>query len=175
VKLKVNAYIKRASLYIQTEKCEKGLQDLYEAEKLDPENADVYYQRAQAYLVLGQILKAFKELEKVLKYAPDHAMAYVQKFFIQYPVPFFAEKQKLQSRDQQRFDRADLFFEKAIQMFPENAAELYVHRGVLHKQFKGDIEKAVNLINKAIEIDDKSAYAYKTLQIIEFELRGTNV
>ena len=49
--------------------------------------------------------------------------------------------------DQSKFEQADELYQEALQVDPNNA-NLYVHRGLIHLQWKGDIEKAVELITK---------------------------
>ena len=51
---------------------------------------------------------------------------------------------------------------------PSNA-NLLVHRGLVALQAKGDISKAVELITKALEIDEKCEFAYETLGTIEVQ------
>lgn len=70
--------------------------------------------------------------------------------------------------DQQQFEQADQFYEKATKMAPENAS-FYVHRGVMMLQWKGDIEKSVSLMQKALEVDDKCELAYETLGTVEVQ------
>ena len=49
--------------------------------------------------------------------------------------------------DQSKFDQADDLYEEAMKVDPQNA-NLYVHRGLIQLQWKGDIVKAVELITK---------------------------
>ena len=49
--------------------------------------------------------------------------------------------------DQSKFEQADELYQEALQVDPNNA-NLFVHRGLIHLQWKGDIEKAVELITK---------------------------
>ena len=51
--------------------------------------------------------------------------------------------------DQNNFDRADELYEEAIKIDPLNA-NLFVHRGLITLQWKGDIIKAVELITKYV-------------------------
>ena len=51
--------------------------------------------------------------------------------------------------DQNNFDRADELYEEAIKIDPLNA-NLFVHRGLITLQWKGDIVKAVELITKYV-------------------------
>ncbi len=53
-------------------------------------------------------------------------------------------------------------------MDPENA-NLYVHRGLISLQSRGDVNSAVELIRRALEIDDKCEFAYETLGTIEVQ------
>ena len=49
---------------------------------------------------------------------------------------------------------------------PQNA-NLLVHRGLVALQAKGDISKAVELITRGLDIDEKCEFAYETLGTIE--------
>lgn len=122
-------------------------------------------------------------------------MAYIQKCYAEYRLAFISQDQmRLMSvmnefknavekypdciecyslmaqvlSDQQQFDQADSFFEKAMKMAPDNAA-LYVHRGIMQLQWNGDIQKALEYMQKAIEIDEKCELAYETLGTIEVQ------
>lgn len=70
--------------------------------------------------------------------------------------------------DSQAFSKADEYFSKASKIDPKNAT-IYVHRGLLHLQWTGDIDKGVKFINKALEIDDKCEFGYETLGTIEVQ------
>jgi tetratricopeptide (TPR) repeat protein len=48
-------------------------------------------------------------------------------------------------------------------------AGLYVHRGLLLLQWKGDINEALKLLEKAVEVDDKCEFAYETLGTVEVQ------
>lgn len=49
------------------------------------------------------------------------------------------------------------------------SAGLFVHRGLLLLQWKGDINEALKLLEKAIEVDDKCEFAYETLGTVEVQ------
>ena len=55
-----------------------------------------------------------------------------------------------------------------MKLEPNNAG-LYVHRGLLLLQWKGDINEALKLLEKAIEVDDKCEFAYETLGTVEVQ------
>lgn len=48
-------------------------------------------------------------------------------------------------------------------------AGLYVHRGLLNLQWKGDMNSAMKMLEKAIEVDDKCEFAYETLGTVEVQ------
>lgn len=176
------------------------LADFDTAENLQPDNPDIYHQRAQIYLMLDQFPEALSQFEKVFKIAPNHAMAYIQKCYVEYRMSLMSQDQTRLMivmnefknaiekfpdcvecysmlaqvlADQQQFQQADLFYEKALKITPENAS-LYVHRGVMFLQWKGDIDKAMTYINQALEVDNKCLLAYETLGTIEVQRANLN-
>ena len=70
--------------------------------------------------------------------------------------------------DQQEFEKADAMYQKGMSVDPQNA-NLLVHRGLVALQWKGDISNAVNLIQEALELDEKCEFAYETLGTIEVQ------
>lgn len=70
--------------------------------------------------------------------------------------------------EMQKFEKADMYFAKAIEKDPGNAA-IYVHRGLLQLQWSGNIDKSVEYINEALELDEKCQLGYETLGSIEVQ------
>lgn len=70
--------------------------------------------------------------------------------------------------DSQSYDKADEYFAKAIDKDPSNAT-IRVHRGLLQLQWTGNVEKAVEYINKALELDQKCEFGYETLGTIQVQ------
>ncbi|XP_005180226.1 mitochondrial import receptor subunit TOM70 [Musca domestica] len=194
-KLRTYALIRRASLYIQQENKDAGIEDFAKAQKLQPECADIYHQRAQIFILLDQLSEALDDFEKAVKLAPSNAMAYVQKCYAEYRVALMSQDQmrlmmvmnefknavekypdcvecySLMAQvlsDQQQFPQAEQFYEKAMKLAPDNAS-LLVHRGIMSLQWKGDIALAIELMEKAIAIDDKCGLAYETLGTVEVQ------
>ncbi|XP_034826765.1 mitochondrial import receptor subunit TOM70 [Maniola hyperantus] len=194
-KIRVNALIKRASLFTQLENTERCLEDFGNAAKLDPNNSDIYHHRGQVYLLLERMDEATAEFAKAVELNPDFSIAYIQKCYADYRhaqlhknvgaltqvradferalerFPRCAEVYILYAQvlsDQQEWGRAEALFESALAVDPNNAT-LYVHKGLVQLQKSTDFDKAVKLINKAIEIDDKCDFAYETLGTIEVQ------
>ncbi|XP_004925533.2 mitochondrial import receptor subunit TOM70 [Bombyx mandarina] len=194
-KVKVNAFIKRASLFTQLENTERCLEDFAQAAQLDPNNSDIYHHRGQVYLLLERMDEATAEFAKAVELNPDFSIAYIQKCYADYRhaqinknvgalvqvradfesalerFPRCAEAYILYAQvlsDQQEWGRAEALFDAALAVDPNNAT-LYVHKGLVQLQKSTDFDKAVKLINKAIEMDDKCDFAYETLGTIEVQ------
>ena len=71
--------------------------------------------------------------------------------------------------DQQRFNEADDLYVRAQKIDPNNA-NLLVHRGLIRLQWQGDVTSALELIEKALKIDDKCGFAYEVKRINLFML-----
>lgn len=195
IKVKVNALIKRASLFTQLENTERCLEDFAYAAQLDSNNSDIYHHRGQVYLLLERMDEATSEFSKAVELNPDFSIAYIQKCYADYRhaqinknvgalsqvradferalerFPQCAEAYILYAQvlsDQQEWGRAEALFDSALSVDPNNAT-LYVHKGLVQLQKSTDFDKAVKLINKAIEMDDKCDFAYETLGTIEVQ------
>ncbi|XP_034128485.1 mitochondrial import receptor subunit TOM70 [Drosophila guanche] len=193
--IRAYAYLKRASLFMQVNKREEALADFEAAEKLKPDNADVYHQRAQILLLLDSIEPALEQFEKAIRLAPNHAIAYVQKCYTEYRLALISNYQlrlegvvrKLEQAieqfptcvecysmlaqvmaDQQNFQQAQQYYDKAMKLAPTNAS-LLVHQAVMTLQWRGDVDSAINTLNKAIELDPKCEQAYETLGTVEVQ------
>jgi len=199
-KIKVNALIKRASLYIQQCKDprrdpELSFEDFKKALEIDPENADIYHHRGQVHLLTDDINKAIVDFNKAVALNPGFPVAYAQKLFTDYrAAAMIGDSSKIKEvlssfeecvakfpkcvetyalyaqvlNDQQKFDQADQLYQKAFEIDPENA-NLLVHRGLLTLQSTGNINEAVKLMEKALELDEKCEFAYETLGTVEVQ------
>lgn len=70
--------------------------------------------------------------------------------------------------ERQEFQSVEELYEKAMEIDSSNAS-VYVHRGLLLLQWKGDIENAVQLMRQAIKLDEKCEFAYETLGTVEVQ------
>jgi len=199
-KVRVNALIKRASLYIQ--QCKDpatdpllSFADFTRAVELDPDNADIYHHRGQVHLLIDETNKAIVDFSKAVSLQPNFPVAHVQKLYTDYRAasaigdhttinsvlerfkeatekfPKCVETWALYAQvmnDQQEFTRADELYQAGMKVDPQNA-NLLVHRGIVKLQSVGDISQAVELITKALELDEKCEFAYETLGTIEVQ------
>ncbi|KRT80135.1 Anaphase-promoting complex subunit 3 protein, partial [Oryctes borbonicus] len=195
VTIKVNALIKRGSLYLQLDNSEQCLNDFNTAAELGPEISDVYHHRGQVYLLSDKTEAAREDFEKAVKLNPDFAIAVVQKSYANYRYALVAQDAGMLVEamasfknatkrfpncseafvlyaqvltERQDYEEAEALYVKAVEIEPKNASIL-VHRGVLQLQWKADIDKAIDLMKAAIEIDNKCEFAYETLGTVEVQ------
>ncbi|KAK3107387.1 hypothetical protein FSP39_013441, partial [Pinctada imbricata] len=197
-RIKVNALIKRGTIYIQQEKRTEGLDDFATAVRIDPDNADIYHHRGHHNIQLERTDDAIRDLDNAIAKCPTFAASYVQKSFAEHKrqavqlaemnlplpqtviqgykqnvemFPDYGDARALYAQalgDAQKFDEADKQFEKALELDPDNATAL-VHRALLQLQWKQNVEEAVKMINKAVDIDNKCEYAYEVLGTLEVQ------
>ncbi|TVK90619.1 TBC1 domain family member 23 [Bagarius yarrelli] len=195
VKLRANALIKRGSMYMQQQQPQLSTQDFNMAAEIDTRNADVYHHRGQLKILLDQVEEAVADFDECILLRPDSALAQAQKCFALYRqaytgnspsqvqtamdgfedvirrFPKCAEGYALYAQaltDQQQFGTADEMYDKCIELEPDNATT-YVHKGLLQLQWKQDLDMGLDLISKAIEIDNKCDFAYETMGTIEVQ------
>lgn len=197
--VKVNALIKRATLYMQLDMAHMAFKDFELAINTNPNYGDIYHHRGQVYLLLNRIDEAKSDYDKAVQYYPDFGVAYVQKCYTDYRYAIFNRDAELVEEamkdfekafikfpnrsdcymlyaqmmaETEQYDKADMYFSKAIEKDPKNAI-IYVQKGLLQIQWNGNIDKAVEYFRKAIEIDDKCEQAYESLG--SFEVQRGNI
>jgi import receptor subunit TOM70 len=132
-KLRVNALIKRASLFIQQCKDpqkdpEMSLADFKKAEMLDSENTDIYHHRGQVHLLIEQVDAAIQDFDKAVKLNPTFPIAYVQKLYTDY------RKASMEGNSEKVNNIINLF-EQAVQKFP-TCVESYALFAQVKRYFK---------------------------------------
>ncbi|KAK6964452.1 mitochondrial import receptor subunit TOM70 [Biomphalaria glabrata] len=189
--LQATAFIRAGSLRIQRETSEEALAYFDKAEKLDPENSDVYHHHGQQLLQLEKIDEAIAKFDKSIKLSPNFPTSYVQKYYAIHRKAIVSENLSCLSdaktgfektiekfpdcsdalilyaqalSDQGKFEEAEKYFKKAQDVQPRNANNV-VHRGLMMLQWDGKVDKTLELLNEALRIDPTCQYAY--------EIRGT--
>jgi len=153
VKVRVNALVKRASLYIQQCKDPKkdpdlSFADFARAAEVDPENADVYHHRGQVHLLIDDINKAIVDFNKAVAINPSFPVAYAQKLFTDYrAASMIGDTAKVKTVLSE--------FESAVTKFPKCVESYALCAQVLNDQ--QEFSKADQLYLKAIEIDPTNA------------------
>ncbi|KAF7270525.1 hypothetical protein GWI33_016486 [Rhynchophorus ferrugineus] len=195
VKIKVNALIKRASIYMQTERLEECLADFDNAASLGPNISDVFHHRGQVKLLMEKTEEARSDFQRAVELNPNFPIAVVQKCYTDYRHAMQSQNAGLLAKsledfrksierfpncpetyilfaqvqtERQEFQSAEELYQKAMDIDSNNAS-VYVHRGLLLLQWKGEIENAVQLMRQAIKIDEKCEFAYETLGTVEVQ------
>ncbi|KAG5893355.1 hypothetical protein JTB14_000120 [Gonioctena quinquepunctata] len=198
--IKVNSLIKRSSIYMQTDKIQECLADFEKAAEVGPNVSDVYHHRGQVKLLMERTDEARADFQEAVELNPDFAVAVVQKCYTDYRhamqtqdvgllmqsmrdfqsaierFPSCPETYILFAQvktEKQEFQEAEELYQKAMEIDSNNAS-IYVHRGLLLLQWKGEIENSVELMREGIKIDEKSEFAYETLGTVEVQ-RGNLV
>lgn len=180
---------------MQLEKPEECIKDFFKAAELGPDISDVFHHRGQVNLLMDKIDDATKDFNRAVDLNPNFPIAFVQKCYSDYrqalagrdvekvmqcmgnfakateQFPNCAECFILYAQvlaDQQQYDKANEYYDKALAIDGLNAT-VYVHKGLLHLQWSGDSEKAVKMMNTAIEKDPLCEFAYETLATVEVQ------
>ncbi|KYN27045.1 Mitochondrial import receptor subunit TOM70, partial [Trachymyrmex cornetzi] len=192
--IKICTLVRRANLYMQLEMSEVAFKDFELAITINPCYGDIYYQRGQTYLLMERLCEAKREFEKAVECNSNFGMAYLQtcymdfrfaddnidlvkvvvkklerasKKFLNPPENIFCCHLYVNVHRHYSFHKADACLVKAMQKYPEYAY-IYETRAVL--QFEhGNVNKAIEYFNKAIELDCKCEIAYKELGKLEVQ------
>lgn len=153
VKIKVNALIKRASLFIQQCKDpqkdpELSFADFAQAAEIDPENADIYHHRGQVHLLTDQMNKAMVDFNKAVTINPGFPVAYAQKLFTDY-------RAATMIGDSHKISQVITEFESALERFPKCVETYALWAQVLSDQ--QDFDRADELYKKAFIVDPNNA------------------
>ena len=169
--------------------------DFDKAADIDNENADVFFNRGQINLLMDKFDAAKDDLEKAANLRPDFALANVQNLYTNFlaaqmkndaskleeigesfkesvdKYPECVEAYALYAKVLQetgKLQEADDLYKKGLEKNPENA-NLLVYRALLYLQKTGDVDTAIESMNKAISIDDKCEFAFETIGQIEIQ------
>lgn len=110
--VRVNALIKRATMYMQVENPDKSFADFDKAISINPDCGDIYHHRAQVNLLLDNVEEARADSKMALKLNPNVGIAFAQKCYTDYR---FAAM----SRSKSDVDKAMADFERAFELFPD--------------------------------------------------------
>jgi len=152
-KVKVNALVKRASLFIQqcndpNKDAELSFADFTTATNIEPDNPDIYHHRGQVHLLTDEINKAIVDFNKAVTLNPDFPVAYAQKLFTDYRASvMIGDAAKAQSVLDE--------FEKAVERFPK-CVETYALRAQVYND-QQMFSKADELYKQAFDVDPTNA------------------
>ena len=134
-----NAYFNRANLYKDLERTQDALEDYNKVIELNPTDADAYKLRAIIYGKLDKNQDALEDFNNSIEFNPTDANAYKLRAFL---------NEVLGNKTEALVD-----YRKYIELNPQNAFVNYRLANILLKAEKYD--EALNMVNKAILLDDK--------------------
>ena len=120
--VRVNALVKRASLYIQQCKDPKtdpelSLKDFARAIEIDAGNADIYHHRGQVQLLLDDMDKSYADFVKAVELRPDFPIAFVQKLYTEYRKASTSGNTTEAARIVDQFEDALVKFPKCVESY----------------------------------------------------------
>jgi len=168
VKVKVNALIKRASLYIQqcrdpAKDPQLSFADFSLAESLDPENADIFHHRGQVHLLIDELNKAMVDFNKAVRLQPNFAVAAVQKLFADYRAASVIG-------DHTKVNQVLQEFKEAMDKFPKCVETYALYAQVMNDQ--QEFDKADELYKQGIKVDPKNANLLVHRGLVALQGRG---
>ena len=145
-------YFSRATDFYFKGKYELALISIEKAIELKPDYADAWGNKGITLGDLGRHDEALKAFEKVIELEPSHSKAWDNKSHALHTLG--------------RHDEALKSIEKAIELEPKSANAWYNY-ACIYYSIKGDKEKALSILRKAIEID--ASYKYELKKDKDFE------
>lgn len=160
-KIKVNALVKRGSLYIQ--RCQDpvndsvlSLADFAAALQLEPASADAFMNRGQVNLLLDNFQAAVDDLAKAAELRPDFALANVQKLY----TDFLGAQMK---HDVTGAEKIMENLQKAVEKYPDCVEAYALYAKTL--QECGKIDEADEMYSKGMDLnpDNSNLIVHKSL------------
>ncbi len=142
--------------YLQMFKAKKAIEQFNIAEKIDPENWQVYYNRSEAFLMMDQTENAIKDLNESIRLNPRFAESFDAR-----------GRAKLRIR---KFDDALADFSKAIEINPKFESAWFNRSNAF--LFLGKIDQALKDVNQSIELNSDFAAAYNNRGQINLNLKN---
>lgn len=168
VSLRVNALIKRASLYIQ--QCKDPMKDpdlsfadFKQGQELDENNADIYHHRGQVHLLIDQTPKALEDFNKAVELNPGFPIAYVQKLYTEYRIAST-------SGNNSEVPKLIKQFQEAMEKFPKCVETYALFAQVLSDQSQFD--RAEDVYQQAQKVDPKNANILVHRGLIALQAKG---
>ena len=181
----VNTMIKMGHIQIEMDPAagsDSALEWFNKAAELNVEDPDVFYHRGQIYFLLQDNENALKNYEQCLELDNNHALSKIQLAIVNYRMGNVDEATKIFETakrqhpknpdvfyyrgeiylDQQKVEEAIAQFDHAISINPRLPLS-YLNKGIVHFHIKGDLDGAIELVQKAIEVDPRCDLAFTHL------------
>ncbi|KAJ3055603.1 TOM (translocase of outer membrane) complex component [Rhizophlyctis rosea] len=178
----VNSIIKKASILMERAAIQEAIEAFDEAERVDPNDPDLYYHRGQVRFLMQDNDNAIADYKKSLELDDNFVYAYIQLGVGQYKLgqtakamaTFKKAAKKFKGSgevynyhgeillDTQNWNDALENFDKAIELMP-NSPLPYINKAILYLQWKQDPVTAEAECRKATEVDPQCDIAFAQL------------
>lgn len=195
LKPRARTYVLRALINADNSSITEALTDFEQAQKMDPENGDVYYHLGQLYYLTSDFAKAKENFAKAKEYNPENLYAYIQLACIEYKIGNFDVSDKAFLEAKQRFptspevlnyygeilaDHGDIDgairqyeiaarLQEALPTFSVGATPLINKASLISREGLVRLAEAEELLTKACELDPKSEIARITLAQVKLQ------
>ncbi|MEK7310327.1 MAG: tetratricopeptide repeat protein [Planctomycetota bacterium] len=155
----VEAYNRRAALYLHSAKPKPALADWAKAIKLKPDNEEAYSSRGDYYFLIKEFDNAIADFTKIVELKPKDASGYRRRADAHCYL--------------KEFESAIKDFNSAIELNYKTAT-VYVDRGWAYYE-TGNSDQAMSDFTQAMELDPKNAVAYNNRGMVYFEKKEINL
>lgn len=195
LKPRARTYVMRALINADKASFAEALADFDTAQKLDPENGDVYYHLGQLYYLTNDLAKAEENFLKAKKYNPNNLYAYIQLACIIYKKGQFEESEKAFTEARLKFptspevlnyygeilaDHNDIpnaikqyeiaaRLQEALPNYSVGAVPLINKASLISREGLQKLPEAEELLTKACELDPKSEIARISLAQVKLQ------
>jgi len=176
----VNTWIKLAGLAFDMEDRESALKHFAHALSIDGSNSDIFFHRGQMFLIMEELEKSIADLKQCISMAPDFALAYMQLGIAQFRMNDFDQASASCKKavdlaphlpqvhnyygevllNQGKGAEAKKSFEKASEIDPVFPDPVVNQGLLLLNTAPPNVEGALGLFDKAIQIDPQCQTAY---------------
>ena len=168
MKVKVNALIKRASLFIQqckdpSKDPQLSFADFSTALELDPDNADIYHHRGQVHLLIDQTNQAIVDFNKAVALQPNFPVAHVQKLYTDY-------RAATSIGDHNTINTVLDKFQLATQTFPKCVETYALYAQVMNDQ--QEFDRADQLYQDGMAVDPQNANLLVHRGLVALQAKG---
>jgi len=150
--------------YIETNQTDAAIKSLTQALVINQTDADAMYKLGQAYARSSQPELAIVQYEKAVRFVPDFQEAYqgmLEIYLAQNKIEFVYYARGMLAYSQRDLEKAKSELEASAEVL-DHYAPLYLGLGLTYEAI-GETEKAIQALNKALELDPNNFMAQQTL------------
>ncbi|KAL1139620.1 hypothetical protein AAG570_006602 [Ranatra chinensis] len=177
VDLVTTALVKRATLHLRIGNLEKCLEDFDRAQTLDPNNSDIFHNRGQVYLLTEKLTEAIADFENAVKYNPEFPLSTIHLCYTRYRKAASTNQKDevvkataaMREAVKKHSDITEALLLLGQETCEEKPAIAGYSQALLELQWHSVVEKAIEYLEKAIQVDNKCEFAFETFATVEVQ------